>query len=367
MNKDSKNTQQEYDWYTNCIQLSSQFRFCGNPFRVDTYKDCDFGCTYCFARARGGNYNLRKQISKISKIETYLKDTFEKEKPLISVNRELIAHKVPFHLGGMADPFQEDEWEIKNTYKLIELTNKYHYPMVISTKTAHLPQEYWDILNPEIHAFQISLFSANQERVSFFEKNTPTVEERINFMKELKAKGFWVGCRIQPLIDIDGAVELVEKISDIIDYITVEHLKISNDNRELAKFLFANSPYKITDYKSTGRSYELKTDIKKQNIERIKAVAKCPVGCGDNDLHEMSDSCCCCGIDTINKNFDNWLKYNQMNINMTGSHDWWAPEGNVHSSFNGDCVRKGYCYKDYVDEYIKNGPPDKICHFKMEK
>lgn len=354
------------DLYENCIQLSSQFRFCGNPFRVDTYKNCDFGCTYCFARARGGNYNLRKQISKISKIERYFSDVFDKHKPLNSVNKELIAHKVPFHLGGMADPFQTDEWEYKVTYKLIELTNKYHYPMIISTKTAHLPDEYWDILNPEIHAFQISIFSANQEVVSKFEKNTPSVEDRINFCLELKKRGFWVGVRIQPLIDIEGAVELVEKISDKIDYITVEHLKISNDNRQLAKFLFTNSPYKISQYKCTGRSYELQTVYKKENIEKLKAVAKCRIGCGDNDLHEMSDSCCCCGIDTINSNFDNWLKYNTMNINMTGRTDWWAPEGNVHSSFNGECVKKGYNYKDYVDDYIKNGPPDKKCRFKME-
>lgn len=358
---------QEYDWYTNCIQLSSQFRFCGNPFRVDTYKDCDFGCKYCFARARGGNYNLRKQVSKLTKIENYLINAFDKHKPPKSVNAELVEHKVPFHLGGMSDPFQSCEWEIKNTYKLIELTNKYHYPMIISTKTAYLPQEYWDILNPEIHAFQISLFSANQEIIDKFEGNTPTVQERINFIKELKSKGFWVGVRIQPLIDIEGAIELTKEISGIIDYITVEHLKIANDRRELAKWLFQNTEHPISHYKTTGRSYELKTEYKKENIDKIKAVSKCPIGCGDNDLHEYSDSHCCCGIDTINENFNNWLKYNSMNINMTGSKDWWAPEGNVHSSFNGECVRKGYSYKDYVDEYIIKGPLNKKCNFKMEK
>lgn len=357
----------KYDWYTNCIQLSSQFRFCGNPFRVDTYKDCDFGCKYCFARARGGNYNLRKQISKISKIERYLVDIFDKNKEPKSVNGELIQHKVPFHLGGMADPFQSDEWDIKNTFSLIELTNKYNYPMLISTKSGDLPQKYWDILNPNIHAFQISLFSANQNIIDIFETNTPSVEERINFMKKLKSKGFWVSCRIQPLIDIEGALELVEQINEVVDYITVEHLKICNDNRELAKFLFENSPYDISQYKCTGRSYELQTIYKKENIDKIKAIAKVPVGCGDNDLHEFSDSCCCCGIDTINENFNNWLKYNSMNIKMTGEKNWWAPEGNVHGSFNGDCVRKGYNYKDYVDEYIEKGPPDKKCHFKMEK
>ena len=38
------------------IALTQQFRFCGNPFRVDLYKGCDFGCKYCFANSRNGGF-----------------------------------------------------------------------------------------------------------------------------------------------------------------------------------------------------------------------------------------------------------------------------------------------------------------------
>ena len=41
--------------YSKPLGLTSQFRFCGNPFRLDFYKFCSFGCKYCFARNIKGN------------------------------------------------------------------------------------------------------------------------------------------------------------------------------------------------------------------------------------------------------------------------------------------------------------------------
>ena len=35
--------------YHECMQLTSQFKFCPNAFRIDLYRGCDFGCKYCFA------------------------------------------------------------------------------------------------------------------------------------------------------------------------------------------------------------------------------------------------------------------------------------------------------------------------------
>lgn len=46
--------------YTNSLSLTSQFSFCGLPFRLDTYSGCSFSCAYCFARIRGGNIETKK-------------------------------------------------------------------------------------------------------------------------------------------------------------------------------------------------------------------------------------------------------------------------------------------------------------------
>ena len=65
----------------------------------------------------------------------------------------------------MSDPFQPVEFFNENrlTYQLIEISNKYQYPLMFSSKCAHLPKEYWEILDPNIHAFQISLISDDND------------------------------------------------------------------------------------------------------------------------------------------------------------------------------------------------------------
>ena len=354
------------DLYNHPYGVTQQFRHCGNPFRIDTYRGCNFGCTYCFAYNRA-SLEIKNQVANMKHIERLFERAFDENEDTKNLSVECLQHRVPLHLGGLADPFQTREFEYHCTLDLIKLTKKYNYPMIISTKTASLPEEYFEYLDPNIHAFQISLFSDNAELVRKYEHNTPTPQERIDFMKLLRSKGFWVSCRIQPLVDIDSAVSLVENISNFVNYITVEHLKISADNKKMANFLFKMNKYEPSDYICTGRSYELKTEIKKENVDKLKAVSKCPIGCGDNDLHEYSDSNNCCGIDTINENFNGWLKYNSMNIRKTNSRDYWCPKSKCHSCFNSDCVRKNFTYQDYVENYMENGVPQRKCNFKIEE
>jgi DNA repair photolyase len=342
------------------LGLTQQFRFCGNPFRIDTYKGCDFGCLYCYANTRKGNYKNTFDIADFNVIESMFKKAFESDREYSNINIELLRHKVPLHLGGMSDPFQRREWKYGLTYKLLELSNKYKYPIIISTKIANLPQKYWDILNPEIHAFQISLMGYNENFVRKYEINTPTPQERIEFIKLLKSKGFWVGLRIQPLIDIDEAILLIKNVEQYnINYITIEHLKIPVDNKSTRK-LFDDVFKKYNFYKpKQGRAYEIPRNIKIENINKIKSITNIPIGVGDNDLHELTDTRNCCGIDTINKNFNNWLKYNYTYFatakGTENKKNIWYPQNNCRFVLNSaDRGSKDFkTVKDYVDYYCE--------------
>ena len=332
------------------IGLTQQFKMCGNPFRIDTYKGCDFNCLYCFASNRGGNFTNNKDISDIEQIKSYFYKAFESNKQYKNINIELLQHRVPLHLGGLSDPFQAREYKYNLTLELLKLTNKYNYPVLISTKTDNLPDKYFEILNPKIHAFQISLIGYDVEFIRQFENNTPEPKNRIKFIKLLKSKNFWVSLRMQPLIDLHQAEKVINQLENHIDYITIEHLKIALDNKDIKTklFKFINKD----NYKATGREYELNTEIKKANILYLKSITKNKIGCGDNDLHELSDSFNCCGIDCINDNFNNWLKYNSMNINMTNTNNYWYPKMNCQQTFNSACRKKEYGFKEYVDDYI---------------
>ena len=138
--------------------------------------------------------------------------------------------------------------------------------------------------------------------------------------------------------DIEQAKKLVENAGNIPSYITVEHLKIPNENIKV-KQLFMKEYSKNKFYKSpmNMRNIELSPDVKEKNIKIIKQIANengVKVGVGDNDLHHLSQSRCCCGIDTIDGGaFDKWLKYN-LTYFVTGDCDnpkeLWTPCGNCN-------------------------------------
>lgn len=347
--------------YKNSLCMTQQFRFCGNPFRIDMYKGCSYGCKYCFANSNQTLYhNDGFGVANLDYIEKQFKKAFDNDNKTNSHVVEMMRHKVPLHCGGMSDPFQSAEFDLHLTYKLIELSNKYQYPIIFSTKTSYLPEEYYEILNPELHAFQSSIIGWSDEYIRKYETNTPMASERADFVRSLRERGFWCGVRIQPCIDLNEVLELVDRLKDTPSYYTVEHLKIPVDN-EAVKALFKGEYQKIGFYRSQNnlRNIEIRQDVKIGNIKAIQELANSYgvlVGVGDNDLHHLSQSRCCCGVDTIGENFDGWLKYN-LTYFITGDieDDIWTPKCNLASCFySGTRMNSFVDFKEATDKYIRD-------------
>lgn len=348
--------------YTNPVDCTQQFKFCGNPFRIDMYKGCDFGCLYCFANSKQMKNAGGFDEADITDLEKLFKKALETTDESKDTNVELIRQRVPLHLGGNSDPFQEREWEHGLTYKLIELTKKYDYPMTMSTKAAHIPDKYFDVLDPKLHGIQSSIMGWTDEYIRKYETDTPTAKERADFSKMLHAKGFWTAIRIQPLIDIDEAMQLVEYMGEDVSYMTVEHLKIPKDNKSIADIfsdVYMDSQFYIP--KHGGRNYEIIPPIKEENFKRVAELANkngVKIGCGDNDLHHLTQSRCCCGIDTIPGGaYDNFLKYN-LTYFLTGEYDLekiWKPKCSYAFAFNSTQQKRNPGLKsleDWVKYYI---------------
>lgn len=346
--------------YSYPIAMTQQFRFCPNSFRIDMYKGCDFGCLYCFANSNKSKNYGGFGIAKLNAIENLFSKAFDSNEETKNITIELLRHKVPLHCGGMSDPFQTREWNIGLTKNLIELSNKYDYPISFSTKTAHLPDDYFEILNPKLHAFQVSIMGWDNDYIKQYEMNTPTAKERLDFVKKLRDKGFWCSIRIQPCVNIEQAKKLVINAGSIPSYITIEHLKIPNDNLEVKK-LFSTEYQSTKFYKSPNnfRNIEMYPNVKEENIRAIKEIANSNgvlIGVGDNDLHHLSQSRCCCGIDLAGEAFQNYLKYN-LTYMITGDcnpSELWCPQCNCRDIFNSTIHQgeKYLSYKDMVNEYL---------------
>lgn len=352
--------------YHECMQLTSQFKFCPNAFRIDMYRGCDFGCKYCFANMEafgetGTGLTLWREAD-IEEVRKRFELALETDRESKSVIIELLRHRVPLHCGGMSDPFQKREREFGLTKELIKLSNKYDYPICFSTKASWFPDNgYEELLNPKIHAFQISIMGIDYDYVSEWETNTPRATDRVEFVDYLRSAGFWCSVRIQPIIDIRQAIKLMRYLEDTPSYYSIEHLHVIADSYPAQR--------KILDYTrkigngsvftQVGGVTEFRHEIKRRHAEKLIQIANrygVKVGVADNDLHYMSQSRCCCGIDTIGGAFDNYLKYNSCYLS-TGKSDienLWRPKSNIRRHMNVGKQKPTVYVEDEVKKYIRN-------------
>ena len=356
--------------YHECMQLTSQFKFCPNAFRIDLYRGCDFGCKYCFANMEafhetGTGLSMWRNAD-IEEVKKKFELALETDQESKSVIVELLRRRVPLHCGGMSDPFQKREWEMHLTEQLIEISNKYNYPIQFSTKASWLPQGCIDKLNPKIHAFQISLMGLDYDYVTKWESNTPRPTDRAEFVQWLREQGFWCSVRIQPVIEIEPVLKMVDMFEDIPSYYSVEHLHVMADSYVGQQALRDNEVDPLA-FVQRGGVLEFKRDIKIKNLEAIMKIANkygVKVGAADNDLHYMSQSRCCCGTDTIGGEFENYLKFNSCYLS-TGESDIdsiWIPKSNVRRHMNIGKQRPSVYVEDVVKKYIKDNTeliPDK--------
>lgn len=289
----------------NPLNVSSKFAICGLPIRVDTYKNCSFNCSYCFANYRKiMEFDKTLQIGNIKQIERLLHKIFDLKK----INKEnflevLISQKITWHCGGMSDPFQPAEAKYGITKQLIDLSNKYEIPILFSTKSDTI---YNCDINPKLHTFQLSITNIYNRKD--IEPNVPSIESRYDFYKKLKSQGFKVGIRIQPFLPGITDLKLIEMFKDAENF-TIEGIKIVPQNKEHKDNILKTLNLKKENFTQMGLlnlKPEIRLKLYKPFIEHFKKN-NISYSIADNDLHYIGTNKCCCGDKLVSKstNFNN--------------------------------------------------------------
>lgn len=285
-----------------CLSASSKFAICGLPLRVDSYKNCSFGCTYCFSNNRKiMEFSKQFKIGNVAKLEKQLDRVLTRKQP-----REgnfidaLIAEGVTWHMGGMSDPLQPIEAEYNVTRDILELTKKHGISVLLSTKsnTLHNCKP-----TPELHAFQLSVSNVSDRRD--LEPNVPSIEARKRFYDELKGSGFKVGIRLQPFIPGISGTEIVEMFNDA-DHFTIEGLKLVPQNKEHVSEVLGQTGLQKEMFTQMGL-LNLKPEIRLEEYRELTEALiyyAIPYSFADNDLHHIGTSKCCCGDALVKKSTD---------------------------------------------------------------
>lgn len=281
------------------LNVSSKFAICGLPIRVDTYKNCTFGCIYCFSNNRKiCEFEKTFQIANLKSIEKRLDRIFNKRK-VDSTNflDTLISQGITWHCGGMSDPFQPIEDRYHITSQMIDICNRYGISILFSTKSDNL---HGANIRPDLHTFQFSV--SNIENRTDIERNVPSIERRLALYKHLKAEGFRVGIRIQPFIPNVSTLEIVKMFQDA-DQFTLEGIKLVPQNREHKELVLETLGMEQDSFTQMGL-LNLKPNIRlamyKPFIEYFEEHG-IPFSIADNDMHHIGTNHCCCGDMLVSK------------------------------------------------------------------
>lgn len=369
----------EYN-YLNPLSVTSQFSFCGLPFRLDTYAGCAFSCCYCFARIRGGNIKSKKlRIANPESIITRFRNAQHSNAEKKGIITEYIQRRMPVHFGGMSDPFQSIEKNFKVSLTVLQYLAEINYPVIISTKSTLVGEEpYLSLLKsyPNI-LIQFSFSTLNSKFSEILEPNVPSPNNLLKTIEKLSSNNIKTSIRWQPYIPF-----LSEKPKDFISKIShtgaihlgFEHLKfpLENNNPLQSKIQKITSIdlldyYKKEGSKCDGREFILPSKTKKDIILQVKEETNkigMTFGAADNEFQYLSDTdCCCSGVDQLD-GFEKWNKFQISyaikkslefkDIRFSNIDSEWKPQGSIDKHINSKSRLKKGIKSTLVEDYIKD-------------
>jgi hypothetical protein len=193
---------------------------------------------------------------------------------------------------------------------------------VISSKgIIAIEPEYLELLKQGNFAYQVSLITHDEEFIKAIEPGAPSVKERLKVLETLANNGIWTAVRIQPVIPNTvvehKAPEFIKLLSEIgVKHICPEGYKVPVRAEKEMKYIWDLCPdtskeYRYNDVSSEGFELLLPTWRKWKYLKIMREAAHqygITYGSADNDLRDLGDTICCCGIDNV-PGFENFWKY----------------------------------------------------------
>ncbi len=216
---------------------------CSMPMTFDTYSTCTYRCLYCFS------YNQRIHSSK-SYVDNMkyvnvdrVKRLFRGQEPKSQFNT-YIKQKRVMQWGGLSEPFDLADKKLGVTLELLNFFGDIQYPLSICTKSVWMlkDERYVEAIKkcaPNLH-WKYTIICLDEEKSRKMERNTPTPQERLDAIRQLREIGVeHITLRLRPFIiglsELD-CVELIEKAFEAgCDSVSTEFLCVEGRADERLK------------------------------------------------------------------------------------------------------------------------------------
>ena len=214
-----------------------------SPLALNYIRGCDHGCVYCYVPKMMKRFNKNyvhsdvytKESSKLLKEIRRSANIFEKSDKQV-------------FLSFTTDPYSHFNNETKLTREVLEILLEKKIPVSILTKGGKNLLQDLDIIKKFGTNIQVgaSLTFVNPENSRTWEKNSSLPKERFETLKILHDEGIRTWASMEPVIDMDQSLEIMDITKDYVDFYKIGKLNhFPKLERKLDWTEFLNGTIKI--------------------------------------------------------------------------------------------------------------------------
>ena len=166
---------------------------------INTYRGCEHGCIYCYARPSHGYLNLSSGLD----FETRLFAKPDAAKLLTAELAKPSYHCSPIALGSNTDPYQPIERDWKITRQILQVLAECRHPLSIVTKSALVERDMdllADLARDHLAQVFISVTTLDAALARKLEPRAASPQRRLLAIQRLNEAGIPCGVMVAPVI-----------------------------------------------------------------------------------------------------------------------------------------------------------------------
>lgn len=170
----------------NCNYLSFDYA-------MDIYRGCSHGCIYCYARS--SYYDKTDDFNRIKAKKNALQIIRDELSSMVKTGVML--------MGGVSDPYNPKEKELKLTRNALELINAFNFGACIITKSNLVTRDTDILIDIKEHSpasVNFSITCSDDETCKNIEPLISTTKERFEAIEHLTKNGITTGVLMDPVI-----------------------------------------------------------------------------------------------------------------------------------------------------------------------
>ena len=217
---------------------------------INPYTGCQFACSYCYACYMKRFTGHSEPWGQFVDVKTNAVSLLEKE--VLKKKRDVV------WISGVCDPYQPLERKYNLTGRCVEILLAHDWPVRIQTKSDLVLRDIDIFKNGNDCDVGFSVATADDSIRALFEPATPSIEKRINALRELHAAGIRTYAMVAPVLP--GAENLVPLLKGAVDYLYVDRMNYGNATRVYHE-------HRLEQFRTDAYFQKVKTIIQQQAAE----------------------------------------------------------------------------------------------------